>query len=185
MTTNHPEKLDEALIRPGRVDHQVPFDYASQHQIRELFIRMYRDDVELGDEVISVSSTQSSAEKEKEQTPLVPISASKAGGLEGLEITPPATPVTDSDRASGDDEEPVGGEEEVVGENEGKKGEEMDLDDIAKAFSERIPNGVFSPAEIQGFLLKRKKDPKRALDEIADWVEGLKGGRGFAVGGGR
>lgn len=22
MTTNHPEKLDEALIRPGRVDHQ-------------------------------------------------------------------------------------------------------------------------------------------------------------------
>lgn len=162
MTTNHPEKLDEALIRPGRVDHQVPFDYASKHQIRELFIRMYRDDVELGDEVISVSSA------ENEKTPLVSLSASKSddgkNAFEGLEITPPPTPVTD--HISGDENE-------------------RGLDDIAKKFSEKIPDGIFSPAEIQGFLLKRKKDPKRALNEIVEWIEGLKGGRGFSVGGGR
>lgn len=171
MTTNHPEKLDEALIRPGRVDHQVPFDYASQHQVRELFIRMYRDDVELGDKVISVSST------ENEKTPLVSLCASRSSdengsAFERLEITPPPTPVTD--HTSGDEND-NGGEQET----------EMGLDEIAKAFSEKIPEGVFSPAEIQGFLLKRKKDPKRALDEIKEWVEGLKGGRGFAVGGGR
>jgi chaperone BCS1 len=28
-TTNHPEKLDEALIRPGRVDYQVAFGNAT------------------------------------------------------------------------------------------------------------------------------------------------------------
>jgi hypothetical protein len=38
---------------------------------------------------------------------------------------------------------------------------------------------VFSPAEIQGFLLKRKKEPRKALDEVEGWVEGeLKGKKG-------
>ena len=41
MTTNHPEKLDAALIRPGRVDRKVEFKLAMKEQIRELFVRMY------------------------------------------------------------------------------------------------------------------------------------------------
>ncbi|EAQ85986.1 hypothetical protein CHGG_07239 [Chaetomium globosum CBS 148.51] len=41
MTTNKPEALDEALIRPGRVDLQVSFTNATQEQARELFMRMY------------------------------------------------------------------------------------------------------------------------------------------------
>lgn len=30
MTTNHREKLDDALLRPGRADVQVKLDYASE-----------------------------------------------------------------------------------------------------------------------------------------------------------
>ena len=41
MTTNHPEKLDAALVRPGRVDRKVEFRLAMSDQVRELFIRMY------------------------------------------------------------------------------------------------------------------------------------------------
>lgn len=41
MTTNHPEKLDPALIRPGRVDRKVAFRLAMADQISELFVRMY------------------------------------------------------------------------------------------------------------------------------------------------
>lgn len=41
MTTNHPEKLDAALVRPGRVDRRVAFTLAKREQIRELFVRMY------------------------------------------------------------------------------------------------------------------------------------------------
>ena len=41
MTTNHPEKLDAALIRPGRVDRRVEFKMAMKEQVRELFQRMY------------------------------------------------------------------------------------------------------------------------------------------------
>lgn len=37
MTTNHIEKLDEALIRPGRVDHRIYFDYATREQALRLF----------------------------------------------------------------------------------------------------------------------------------------------------
>jgi AAA+ superfamily predicted ATPase len=37
MTTNKPEILDDALIRPGRVNLQVEFAYATEEQARKLF----------------------------------------------------------------------------------------------------------------------------------------------------
>ncbi|KAG9809777.1 hypothetical protein KCU68_g21176, partial [Aureobasidium melanogenum] len=44
MTTNHPEKLDPALVRAGRVDMQIRFSYATTPQIKSLFLRMYTGD---------------------------------------------------------------------------------------------------------------------------------------------
>ncbi|KAJ3025570.1 hypothetical protein HDV00_012620, partial [Rhizophlyctis rosea] len=41
MTTNHLEKLDPALIRPGRIDLQIHFDLATKRQARELFLQFY------------------------------------------------------------------------------------------------------------------------------------------------
>ncbi|KAJ3186504.1 hypothetical protein HDU85_007324 [Gaertneriomyces sp. JEL0708] len=41
MTTNHLEKLDPALIRPGRVDVKVLLDRATQFQACELFVKFY------------------------------------------------------------------------------------------------------------------------------------------------
>jgi hypothetical protein len=37
MTTNHPEVLDEALIRPGRIDGKYLFDNCDKMQIKELY----------------------------------------------------------------------------------------------------------------------------------------------------
>ena len=37
MTTNHPQVLDKALKRPGRVDHSFKFDYANKNQIKKMF----------------------------------------------------------------------------------------------------------------------------------------------------
>ena len=50
MTTNHPEVLDEALIRPGRIDVQVDFDYAKSDLIAEMF-EIYLDR-KMGDEYL-------------------------------------------------------------------------------------------------------------------------------------
>ena len=44
MTTNFPGKLDDALIRPGRIDMKVNFTKATRSQICELFTRMYSFD---------------------------------------------------------------------------------------------------------------------------------------------
>lgn len=41
MTTNYINKLDSALIRPGRVDYRVEFKNATKDQIKRLFCRFY------------------------------------------------------------------------------------------------------------------------------------------------
>ncbi len=42
MSTNHSEKLDDALIRDGRVDLKIEFILSRKKELRCLFIRMYR-----------------------------------------------------------------------------------------------------------------------------------------------
>jgi len=46
MTTNHRERLDPALVRPGRVDAQFEFGLASREQVRKLFLHFYHDTAE-------------------------------------------------------------------------------------------------------------------------------------------
>ncbi|KAL4892576.1 BCS1 N terminal-domain-containing protein [Aspergillus ambiguus] len=41
MTTNHPEKLDAALLRPGRVDMSIKFCCADKEDTKQLFLGIY------------------------------------------------------------------------------------------------------------------------------------------------
>lgn len=43
LTTNHPEQLDEALTRSGRIDVRFEFEAADEAQIRSLFDTIYDD----------------------------------------------------------------------------------------------------------------------------------------------
>jgi len=37
MTTNYVKRLDKALIRPGRIDYKLNFDYATKYQIQQMY----------------------------------------------------------------------------------------------------------------------------------------------------
>lgn len=46
MTTNHRERLDPALLRPGRVDLHFELNYASENQMKNLLRKFYPDATE-------------------------------------------------------------------------------------------------------------------------------------------
>ncbi|OQV03771.1 hypothetical protein CLAIMM_08772 [Cladophialophora immunda] len=49
----------------------------------------------------------------------------------------------------------------------------VDMEEVARAFANKIPEAVLSPAEIQDFLLHHRDDPGKAVDEVDDWVQGM------------
>ncbi|KAI5461610.1 BCS1 N terminal-domain-containing protein [Mariannaea sp. PMI_226] len=143
MTTNKPESLDEALIRPGRVDVQVGFKNASSGQATELFHRMYepsRTTKVIGKAVTFKDSTTSKTASKTKTASSSPQSTSSQNGvvkqpIAGLDVTAEA------------------------------------LKEISEQFGQLIPDGLLSPAQIQGFLLKRKKTPRKALEDAPEWIE--------------
>ncbi|KAK5070901.1 hypothetical protein LTR64_003875 [Lithohypha guttulata] len=43
---------------------------------------------------------------------------------------------------------------------------------LSKQFAEQLPEGDFSPADLQDYLLVHKKDPQGAVDDLGAWMDG-------------
>lgn len=143
MTTNKPESLDEALVRPGRVDRQVAFSHATSLQAGELFHRMYEAPWRRSDQKIQAilpSHPSSILLKTASSTSDVKLAKEPEVNIEFGSVK----------------EDPVN-EEELKG--------------LSVEFGKTIPENVFSPAEIQGFLLKRKNSPRKAFADVKEWIE--------------
>lgn len=149
MTTNHAEKLDAALVRPGRVDRKVEFQLAAKDQIRELFVRMYAASDQVPDIELTLtdqlpnghtksSSSNSSSEKPK-------LNGYANGHVHAL----------------------------ARGENQLYVLSGGDLEELAVEFAAQLQDNTFTPAEIQNHLMKYKKEPRTAVQLARVWAENL------------
>jgi chaperone BCS1 len=139
MTTNYPEKLDSALIRPGRVDLQIKFTLATRTQVEEIFRRMYSDEADSKKCDGSSDGGEKKYAPEKNGNDNKKKKAATAGNKSPNFATLPPDQLTD----------------------------------MARQFADALPEAVFSPAEIQGYLLQKKSDPQGALDGVGEWRDAV------------
>ncbi|KAF4595791.1 putative BCS1 protein precursor [Ophiocordyceps camponoti-floridani] len=123
MTTNHVDKLDKALIRPGRVDMTIPFSLADRDMMSSIFRAIY-------------------APYDNE------------------------TSLVGRRRCSTDTHDT----EEAKLRYENNQRERERVREMAEKFANKMPELEFSPAEIQGLLLRHKRSPQVAMAAVEDWV---------------
>jgi len=102
MTTNHIERLDPALIRPGHTDKKVHFSLADKKISAQLFHTVFKQ---------TPTSNQSAKESIDER-----------------------------------------------------------IEMLAEDFAARVPDQIFSPADVLSFLLVRKNSPFEAIAGVGEWV---------------
>ncbi|KAK0200712.1 hypothetical protein DFS33DRAFT_1490090 [Desarmillaria ectypa] len=196
-TTNHLERLDPALSRPGRMDVWIEFKNASKWQAEALFRNFFpsveepatssngvpppgstlsdMDEAELeGIDIPSPPQTPSSG-----SSTLWSLSPSFASSTSSL---PPSPKNNGNATSKGSKALPQFGannqaylpppvEEHIASsQHSAKPLDAAKLALLAKRFADAIPEEEFSVAALQGYLLKHKSNPDKAADEAAEWV---------------
>lgn len=130
MTTNHLEKLDKALIRPGRVDMTVSFGLADADMTAAIFRAIY-----------------------------APYDGEAPVGC-GIKRSKTDLMLIDEDKVRAEEEAEAKARTATI----------ERVDTLSKQFAAKIPELEFSPAELQGLLLKHKRDPETVLEVADQWV---------------
>lgn len=128
MTTNHLEKLDKALIRPGRVDMTVTFGLADTGMTAAIFRAIFAP-------LEADNPSKGNKDKVKDVALEVEIVAKRLAN------------------------EKIQRDEAI-----------RKVDELADQFAAKIPAHEFSPAELQGFLMKNKRNPEAAVAGAEAWV---------------
>jgi chaperone BCS1 len=146
MTTNHIEKLDPALIRPGRIDCQVLLDRGTQAQAHELFLKFYSHGTYDHDLIAEEAAKTEDGVGVAERI------------FQGVKLKRQDTMA----------------EQEALMKKQVKKQPtkigmvptQQNLEEYARQFSEQIPEKQFSMAQLQGYLMRFKYDPRAAVANV-------------------
>ncbi|KAL5631287.1 hypothetical protein ACGC1H_006967 [Rhizoctonia solani] len=147
-TTNHLERLDPALSRPGRMDVWIEFKNATKWQCEQLFNNFFpaasADNIPPGPPP-SIEEEKRAAGLPVEEHELdCQCRKKEVERLPDGTLTPTLAPAKRLDATT--------------------------LAQLAKKFAEAIPDEEFSVASLQGYLLKNKTRPQAAADDAAAWV---------------
>jgi chaperone BCS1 len=141
MTTNHPEKLDKALIREGRVDSKVEIGLASTQQVKDLFLLMYSAD------------TNIFGNRPKKLEDVLPKRDYEVGVTDG------------HNQRSTSLKHKVSGQKQQS-QSEAAEGEASgNVVSLADQFATIVPAKKHALSEVQGFLLLHQKNPRKAVEE--------------------
>ncbi|KAK0192317.1 hypothetical protein F5146DRAFT_497906 [Armillaria mellea] len=192
-TTNHLERLDPALSRPGRMDVWIEFKNASKWQAEALFRNFFpsleesassRGDLtpnESGDDGPRAIDLPSPPETPSPgSSTLWSLSPSFSSSSSSLPLSPKKH---DNAKSRGQVLPQFGAnnraylpppiEEHIANsQHSAKPLDSVALALLAKRFADAIPQEEFSVAALQGYLLKHKSQPYRAANEAAEWVAG-------------
>jgi len=139
MTTNHIERLDPALIRPGRCDVVEEIPAASPEQIRRMFRRFFPKADVLGSDMIQELYAANGADEDASTQ-----ADANANG-------------TSAAAAADDDDNDT--EAALSVPPAARRG-------ISSSFVSLLPSGSISLAKLQGFFLERRGRPDLALRDI-------------------
>lgn len=160
-TTNHLERLDPALSRPGRMDVWVEFRNASKYQAEGLFRNFFpahEDDIEITTESVPVDSDGSPSLSRTDSVVSASSSATTSTGT--------STPSTKGALISHE----VAPTLEHASPLDAERLTPARLSQLAKLFADSIPDEEFSVAALQGYLLKNKSRAEAAALDAGRWV---------------
>ncbi|KAF6753501.1 hypothetical protein DFP72DRAFT_407825 [Ephemerocybe angulata] len=144
-TTNHIERLDPALSRPGRMDVWINFANATKWQAEGIFKCFF---------------------------PCKPAAAVPAAAVEGGPSASAEAPSTAPEDAAKDaSQKNLPGSKRKASKHSIPLLTEQEIAELAKAFGEAIPEDELSVASLQGYLLKNKTRPRQAVEEVGEWIK--------------
>lgn len=185
-TTNHLERLDPALSRPGRMDVWVEFKNASKWQAELLFRNFFpstdEDDVVIEGELEGIELPTPPSPSAQSPSGFSSLFSSGSMPSTPVTLTSMSTPPTPEGKATGKAKAsfidnslrnqaylppPV---DDEIAQHSAKPLDGQTLARLAKMFADAIPEEEFSVAALQGYLLKNKSRPEAAAEEAAGWV---------------
>lgn len=138
MTTNHVDRLDEALIRVGRVDMQIFLGYSTQENIKNLFISIY---------------LPMEGDFPKNDKAELKINWGNYHNIEKRRVKMEWR------------------KKKIQEHRDHVESLRSRIHTLATEFASIVPGGIFTAAEIQGYLLNHIDDPEMAIKGAKAWAK--------------